>query len=87
MADMARLTGRKTPAFRPVGRLKRAPTSGMFDNRLRQATAPVAASDLPDFLHRTADALGSDPKLAVQEKPMAEEFCVPQPERRRSDRG
>jgi hypothetical protein len=58
-----------------------------FDNHLRQANAPVATGDLPDFLLRTVDALGSDPKLAVPEQPMAGGIWVPLPERKRSYRG
>ena len=44
---------------------------------MRQANAPIPTGDLPDFLLRALYALGSDPKLAVQEQPMAEEFAFP----------
>ncbi len=53
-----------------------------FDNHTRQTNAPVTTGDLPDFLLSAFDALGSDPKLAVQEEPMAEELAFPY----RSDR-
>jgi hypothetical protein len=44
---------------------------------LRQANAPIPTGDLPDSLLRALDALGSDPKLAVQQQPMAEELAFP----------
>ena len=48
-----------------------------FDDDTRETNAPVAAGDLPDFLLRALDTLGSDPKFTVQEEPMAEELAFP----------
>jgi len=53
-----------------------------FDNHPRQTNAPITTGDLADFLLSALDALGSDPKLTVQEEPMAEELAFPD----RSDR-
>ena len=53
-----------------------------FDRHLRQTNAPVTTGDLPDFLLGAFNALGSDPKFAVQEEPMTEELSFPN----RSDR-
>src|ERR1700730_5107860 len=48
-----------------------------FDRPLCQTNAPVPTGDLPDFLLGALDALGSDPKFAVQEEPMTEELSFP----------
>ena len=48
-----------------------------FDNHLGPANTPMATGDLPDFLLRAFDALGSDPQFTVQQQPMAEEFAFP----------
>src|SRR5580704_6531630 len=48
-----------------------------FGDHLRKAHAPIPTGDLADFLLGAFDALGSDPKLTVQEEPMAEELAFP----------
>jgi hypothetical protein len=48
-----------------------------FDDHLRQTNAPVPAGNLSDALLGALDALGSDPKLTVQEQPVAEELSFP----------
>ena len=44
---------------------------------MHETNASVPAGDLPDALLGALDALGRDPELAVQQRPVAEELALP----------